>query len=71
MSVAFGIVATWADSIDPGVQFLDAAIVFFIRKSRSFLVLLFGKCILEESQRTALLPARGKSSTPVEINRAQ
>jgi len=55
MCVEFGMVAKWGDSKDPGVQFLDTAIVFSIRKSRCFLVLLFGTCILEESQRTALL----------------
>lgn len=71
MSVEFSIVAKWADSKDPGVQFLGTAIVFSIRKSRSFLMLLFGRCILEESQRTALLLALGKTGTTAEINRAQ
>lgn len=63
--------AKWADSKDPGIQFLDTTIVFSIRKSKSFVTLLFSKCILEESQRTALLLALGKTGTPVEINRAQ
>lgn len=71
MNVEFGIVAKQADSKDPAALFLDTAIVFSIRKSRSFLMLLFGKCILEESQRTALLLAPEKPGTPVEINRAQ
>lgn len=50
----------WAEVKDPGVQTLDTAIVSSVRKSGSFLMLLLGKCILEESQKTALLWLLGR-----------
>lgn len=45
---------------DPGGQILHTATVSSVRKSGSFLMLLFGKCILEESQKTALLWLLGR-----------
>lgn len=71
MSGEFGIVAKWEDPEYPGVQFLGMAIVFSVRKSRGSLTWLFGKRILEESQRTAFLLSLGKTGTRVEIYRAQ